>query len=94
MACYRLKPGTVQKPRIEVTQKASRTVKTKIYPVPRCDVDSLLALEYKASAKQPSSIVDSEVDMLENRATPQEFIPKITKQPSGPPIKVNRDSVL
>ena len=48
---YRSKPKPLQKPGIEVTVKPNRTVKSKVPPVPRVDVDALLALEY---SKEPS----------------------------------------
>ena len=41
----RREAGPLKKPHIAMQQKPERTVRTKIYPVPRIDVDALLAIE-------------------------------------------------
>ena len=50
-----MKPKPLEKPTIEVAAKPNRTVKTHIPPVPRVDVDALLALEYSQGSSETAS---------------------------------------
>ncbi|XP_013397542.1 X-ray radiation resistance-associated protein 1 [Lingula anatina] len=77
----RKKPQPAIKPHVEVPQKASRKVKTVVPPIPRCNVDELLALEAPKRMRSLPSSAPSSRNVTPGGMDPSKPLPPIAQSP-------------